>query len=563
MAVIYLQPEDEITGAVARLRAMPSGDVVMVVPAGSRVATSRINFRLLARESRVRGLRLAIVSDEPGVRALSTAAGVASHANVDAAEAAFARDPAPVAAPVAAAPAGSSAAPAASAPATATAVSIAADAPPDDTKTQVLPAVVASRDGGPTGRPPRVGGRLSVEPPLYDMGDVSRRRRRSAARFVAPVIALVLLLTLVGLGLYGAYLFVPTAAVSLEPRLIDVGPASTTVTANPQVAVVDAAAGLIPATQLQLALMSTNTFPATGTEVTTTAATGAVRFSSKNTVFEVPVPAGTVVSTANGIEFETTSSVTVPRANFDSHQPGTAVSNVVARQAGDRGNVAANAIKKLPASLNSALVTVRNPEPTSGGARTESAVVSQADYDAAVAQLTAGLTPQLLVTLTDPNTTPHGLTIYPASAVIGPAVVDQEASAVVDTKADSFTLSVSANATVLAVNEEQVDQVAQTQLYALVPAGTTLLPATIKTTHAPGEVSGDSVVYNASAAAKSWRSPNQDELLAQISGQNVTDARAIMEKYGTPDISIWPDFIDRLPEQNRIRLTIVPPQETP
>jgi hypothetical protein len=96
-----------------------------------------------------------------------------------------------------------------------------------------------------------------------------------------------------------------------------------------------------------------------------------------------------------------------------------------------------------------------------------------------------------------------------------------------------------------------------------VPSGTTLLPATVKTTHAPGEVSANTVVYNASAAAKSWRSPNQDELLAQISGQTVTDARAIMEKYGTPDITIWPDFIDRLPDQNRIRLTIVPPQETP
>ena len=107
----------------------------------------------------------------------------------------------------------------------------------------------------------------------------------------------------------------------------------------------------------------------------------------------------------------------------------------------------------------------------------------------------------------------------------------------VDTKAQSFTLTVSATATVLAVNEEQVDQVAQTQLIGLVPSGTTLLPATVKTIHAPGEVSGATVLYNASAAAKCWRSPNQDELVAKISGQSVTDARAIMETYGTPDIT--------------------------
>jgi hypothetical protein len=209
------------------------------------------------------------------------------------------------------------------------------------------------------------------------------------------------------------------------------------------------------------------------------------------------------------------------------------------------------------------LLTVRNPEATSGGARTQEPVVSQADYDAAAAQLTADLTTQLATALMDPNTTPHGLTLYPASAVVGPPAVDQQATAVVDTKAQSFTLTVSATATVLAVNEEQVDQVAQTQLIGLVPSGTTLLPATVKTIHAPGQVSGTTVLYNASAAAKCWRSPNQDELVAKISGQSVTDARAIMETYGTPDISIWPDFIDRLPDQNRIRLTIVPPQETP
>jgi hypothetical protein len=553
VAVVYLDPEDEITGAVARLRAMPGGDVIMVVPAGSRVATSRINFRLLGRESRQRGLRLAVVSEEPGVRSLSSAAGVPAHANVEAAEAAFGKEPSltTAASTAAMAPAKVDAAPP-------------PDLAVDDTKTQVLPVVGAATDAGEmASRPPRASGRLSVEPPLYDIGDVSSRRRRPAARFIAPAIALVLLLTLVGLGLYGAYLFVPTATVSLQPKLIDVGPLSTTVTADPQVAVVDANAGLIPATQLQLPLNSTGTFPATGVDVTTTAATGAVRFRSENTVFEVPVPAGTVVSTANGIEFETTRSVTVPRANFDTHQPGSAMADVVAREDGDRGNVPANAIKKLPPSLNSALLTVRNPEPTDGGARTEEAVVSQDDYDAAVAQLTAALPAQLAATLTDPNTTPHGLTLYPESASVGTPSVDQEAQAVVETKAESFTLTVSATATVLAVNEAQVDQVAQTQLLAQVPSGTTLLPATVKTIHAPGEVNGATVVYNASAAAKCWRSPNQDELVAQISGQSLSDARAIMEKYGTPDITIWPDFIDRLPDQNRIRLTIVPPQETP
>ena len=49
MAVWYLDNDDEITDAVARLRTTSDTNVVFVVPAGSRIATGRINFKLLAR----------------------------------------------------------------------------------------------------------------------------------------------------------------------------------------------------------------------------------------------------------------------------------------------------------------------------------------------------------------------------------------------------------------------------------------------------------------------------------------------------------------------------------
>ena len=169
-------------------------------------------------------MRLAVVSDEPGVRSLATAAGVPAHATVDAAEAALAKEPRP-AAVAGTAPAAAAATAAAVIPRAEPSPTPAANLPTDDTKTQVLPAVGLPPAAAEAGsRPPRAGGRLSVEPPLYDVGDASNRRRRSTARFVAPVIALVLLLTLVGLGLYGAYLFVPTATVSLATQAHRCGP---------------------------------------------------------------------------------------------------------------------------------------------------------------------------------------------------------------------------------------------------------------------------------------------------------------------------------------------------
>src|SRR5262245_35090645 len=82
MSVWYLELDDEITDAVARLRAAKDDRVVFVVPAGSRIGTGRINFRLLAREAISRDLRIALVSGDPQVRALAASAGLPTYSSV-------------------------------------------------------------------------------------------------------------------------------------------------------------------------------------------------------------------------------------------------------------------------------------------------------------------------------------------------------------------------------------------------------------------------------------------------------------------------------------------------
>jgi hypothetical protein len=91
MAVWYLDNDDEITDAVARLRNADDEQVVFVVPPGSRIATGRINFKLLAREAESRSKRLAIASPDEQVRALASSAGVLVAVSPDLAEAALER----------------------------------------------------------------------------------------------------------------------------------------------------------------------------------------------------------------------------------------------------------------------------------------------------------------------------------------------------------------------------------------------------------------------------------------------------------------------------------------
>src|SRR4051812_5306785 len=90
MATIYLENDDEITSAIGRLRSVTERDVIVVVPPGSKIATSRINFKLLAREAAERRMNMVAVSDEPQVRALAISAGLPAYDSIATAEHALA-----------------------------------------------------------------------------------------------------------------------------------------------------------------------------------------------------------------------------------------------------------------------------------------------------------------------------------------------------------------------------------------------------------------------------------------------------------------------------------------
>ena len=90
MSTVYLEPDDEITSAIARIRAVEGTDAILVVPPGSKISTSRINFKLLAREAAERRMNVVAVSDEPQVRALAISAGLPAYDSIPTADQALA-----------------------------------------------------------------------------------------------------------------------------------------------------------------------------------------------------------------------------------------------------------------------------------------------------------------------------------------------------------------------------------------------------------------------------------------------------------------------------------------
>jgi len=74
--ILYLDVDDEITSVAARVRGASERRVAIVLPPGSRVATSRINFRLLSRDALTHEKRLSIVAGDAAARALAASAGL-------------------------------------------------------------------------------------------------------------------------------------------------------------------------------------------------------------------------------------------------------------------------------------------------------------------------------------------------------------------------------------------------------------------------------------------------------------------------------------------------------
>jgi hypothetical protein len=133
---------------------------------------------------------------------------------------------------------------------------------------------------------------------------------------------------------------------------------------------------------------------------------------------------------------------------------------------------------------------------------------------------------------------------------------------VVDSVSEQFTLSLDATASVLAVNEALVSEVMVEQLRGLVPPGATLVAQTIESSHTAGQVEAGTITFNASVDGSAYRLPERETLLSEVRGLPVAEARAIIARYGSAELTVWPDFVDRVPDQPaRINLTILPPVE--
>jgi hypothetical protein len=505
MSVWYLESDDEITDAVARLRATEDERVVLVVPPGSRIATGRINFRLLAREATARKLAFAVVSPDEQVRALAIAGGVVARASVDEAEGALDRGEPP-------------------APA----------APPDAPTAEAAASAAVSTDAAARTSPDDGDGQVAATRTTL----TGSRRRRVAATSVV-------LIGLVLVGGWAGYRFLPSASITIEPDSATLGPILVSVKAAAEADVIDVARGEIPAVAISIPLTVKATFPASGRETSETAARGVVVFSSAEQAVEQPIAAGTRVATAEGVEFQTTQGVAL-RPSVGGPGPAEVRVPIEAVVAGPEGDVEAGTITRT--SLGEFGISVTNPEPTTGGDRQQTPYVTQADYDAAAIDLQNRLSGELARQLRDPSIVPEGLTLFAETARLGSIEDRPAADVIVGSSAPEFELTGVTTAHALAVDETLIGDVTAARLAAEAPEGMALRPETVRTEAGTGTARGDAIDYAASATGTAYSVVDPDALAQQVRGLPVSDARSILDRYGTASVTVWPDFLGTLPE---------------
>src|SRR5918992_1180330 len=80
--LVYLEPDDEITSVVRRLRATDVPRVIVVAPGRSKATSSAVALRLLAAAADAEGREVALVGDAL-TRSLAAEAGLAAYGTVE------------------------------------------------------------------------------------------------------------------------------------------------------------------------------------------------------------------------------------------------------------------------------------------------------------------------------------------------------------------------------------------------------------------------------------------------------------------------------------------------
>lgn len=208
------------------------------------------------------------------------------------------------------------------------------------------------------------------------------RFRENKLFLIIPLIVVLLL----GLALLYVFTVKATVTLSMESKHIAEG---EQITFSPDSSL-DFAQKIIPAKEVEVSLPGTKTTDATGKKEVGDKAEGTVTLYN-NTSSPKSLPAGSVITSSNDLDFVTDKDVTIASASgdiFSGTKPGTAKVDVTAKDIGSEYNLPSNT--KFTVSSSSSLAA-KNDSAFSGGTKKNITVVSKNDQSKLVEDLPKSL----------------------------------------------------------------------------------------------------------------------------------------------------------------------------
>jgi hypothetical protein len=371
----------------------------------------------------------------------------------------------------------------------------------------------------------------------------------SGARGLSLGRALTVFLSLLAAAGILAAVVLPQATITIAASASPIGPFEYDLRAGP--------GGDITDTQTRQAEVShTFTNPTTGSRPEEKWAKGVERFVNRTTN-DIKISKGTILQTSDGVRFQTMEEKTLPKSALLPIFYGEVNINIQAVESGPGGNVAQDRINRSP----SPDYQVTNPAPTQGGESNKIPVVSQADWEAAVARSDGELAKAAEAQLaTWKSETPKERTVI--GTLVRRTAVTPAAEIVGKEGQTSFDITVRGTATAYSVPANEPRQTALRKLAEEAPSENEIdrdTAAKVEAVLGP-TVDENGVKWRVRATSMQYRRPI--DIRAALVGRSFEEADPIASGRGFHVVQVvpWPSWWPRLPVLDyRITIEVVPP----
>lgn len=576
MDVLYFEPTDEVTKAIERVRDSEDPKVALVLPRGSLILQSIVNLKLIARTATTAKKELAIVTVDKIGRNLAMQVGIPVYGKIEGGKVAgkvLQKSPQPVT------PQGvrqkvleeteelttvtgiqvhryDASDKLNNLAEQETEVTLSDPAKPITPMSFGFPPPTES-EGSPASEPEAPAGGTITH--LRDGSGKSIARRMTIKPRTKKIIigSIVVVIVVVIAWLWWAF---PTTTISLQLRGEKKDVTATLTAGTDAVATKD-----VPLSAITIQKSGSKTVPATGTKNVGQSATGTVTLVNQYSNSTQTVPAGTVLTTSDGLQFTTNTGVVIPGAEFSVEgststlkQSGRVEVSITAAQGGDSSNISSGRLTIAGITDQKDGKVFGDSPKTSGGTNETVTLVSAADVDGGrsqlVEQLSSDASNDAIGQVNGGEILQQATTteVQSFSADANPG--DQKDQVTVTATISLKVLVLNTTALRDALTAKGLVDVGSDKTYAITPESVQYTVSAVSTANGTATIS-------AQASGNITANVNQDALLTQLRGTSDGAAMHILEQtplYKSATISHDPSWLwHRIPKRaSSSRLTI-------